>query len=91
LKSFEIASDTTLPDIFHATAQSSLRLAPMDINNRFVASVAALRESKMSSSVLWHYESMRNSNFKQYQTFEQFQTTIYPEKRFVKNKLNLFE
>jgi hypothetical protein len=42
---------STLLDIFHATAQSSLRLAPMDINNRFVASVAALRESKMSGSV----------------------------------------
>jgi hypothetical protein len=41
----------TLLDIFHATAQSSLRLAPMDIHNRFVASVAALRESKMSSGV----------------------------------------
>jgi hypothetical protein len=40
-----------LLDIFHATAQSSPRLAPIDVDNRFVASLAALRETKMSSSV----------------------------------------
>jgi hypothetical protein len=41
----------TLPGIFHATAQSSPHLAPIGANKRFVASVAALREKKMSGSV----------------------------------------
>jgi SAM-dependent methyltransferase len=43
----------TLLDIFHATPQSSPRLIPIAFNNQCVASVAALRETKMSSSVLF--------------------------------------
>jgi hypothetical protein len=43
---------TTLLDVFHATPQSSQRLIPIAFNNQCVASVAALRETKMSSSVL---------------------------------------
>jgi hypothetical protein len=53
-------------DIFHATPQSSLRLAPIDVSNRFVASVAALRETKMSRSVIasplngfWYIPSLK--------------------------------
>jgi hypothetical protein len=42
---------TTLLDIFHATPQSSQRLIPIAFDNQCVASVAALRETKMSSSV----------------------------------------
>jgi hypothetical protein len=41
----------TLLDIFHATPQSPQRLIPIDLDNQCVASVAALRETKMSSSV----------------------------------------
>jgi hypothetical protein len=40
-----------LLDIFHATPQSSQRLMPIAFDNQSVASVAALRETKMSSSV----------------------------------------
>jgi hypothetical protein len=42
---------TTLLDIFHATPQSPQRLIPITLDNQCVASVAALRETKMSSSV----------------------------------------
>jgi hypothetical protein len=41
----------TLLDIFHATPQSSQRLILIAFDNRRVASVAALRETKMSNSV----------------------------------------
>jgi hypothetical protein len=40
-----------LLDIFHATPQSPQRLIPIALDNQCVASVAALRETKMSSSV----------------------------------------
>jgi hypothetical protein len=42
---------STLLDIFHATPQSSQRLIPIAFDNQCVASVAALRATKMSSSV----------------------------------------
>jgi hypothetical protein len=42
---------STLLDIFHTTPQSSQRLIPIAFDNPCVASVAALRETKMSSSV----------------------------------------
>jgi hypothetical protein len=42
---------TTLLDIFHATPQSPQRLIPIALDDQCVASVAALRETKMSSSV----------------------------------------
>jgi hypothetical protein len=42
----------TLLDISHATPQNSPRLMPIAFDNQCVASVAALRETKMSSSVL---------------------------------------
>jgi tryptophanyl-tRNA synthetase len=42
---------STLLDIFHTTPQSSQRLIPIAFENQCVASVAALRETKMSSSV----------------------------------------
>jgi uncharacterized protein with NAD-binding domain and iron-sulfur cluster len=38
--------------LFHATPQSSQRLKPIAFDNQCVASVAALRETKMSGSVL---------------------------------------
>jgi hypothetical protein len=41
----------TLLDIFHATPQSSQRLIPIAFDNQCVASVAALRETKMSGGV----------------------------------------
>jgi hypothetical protein len=40
-----------LPDTFQATPQSSQRLIPIASDDQGVASVAALRETKMSSSV----------------------------------------
>jgi hypothetical protein len=46
---FDVVS--TLLDIFHATPQSSQRLIPITFDNQCVASVAALRETKMSSSM----------------------------------------
>jgi hypothetical protein len=46
---------TTLLDIFHPTPQSSQRLIPITFDNPCVASVAALRETKMSSSVLYDF------------------------------------
>jgi hypothetical protein len=45
------AAGDTLLDIFHATPQSSQRLIPIARDNQCVASVAALRETKMSISV----------------------------------------
>jgi hypothetical protein len=41
----------TLLDIFHATPQSSQRLIPIAFNNQCVASLVALRATKMSGSV----------------------------------------
>jgi hypothetical protein len=40
-----------LLDIFHTTPQSSQPLIPIAFDNQCVARVAALRETKMSSSV----------------------------------------
>jgi hypothetical protein len=48
--------DSTLLDIFHATPQSSQRLIPIASDNQCVASVAALRETKMFSSVVQQSE-----------------------------------
>jgi hypothetical protein len=47
----EMVKSSTLLDIFHATPQSPLRLITIALDNQCVASVAALRETKMSSSV----------------------------------------
>jgi hypothetical protein len=52
---------TTLLDIFHATPQSSQRLIPIAFENQCVASVAALRETKMSSSVAYHTSKINYS------------------------------
>jgi hypothetical protein len=55
IQSSENGFASTLLDIFHATPQSSQRLMPIDFDNQCVASVAALRETKMSSSVVCEY------------------------------------
>jgi hypothetical protein len=43
----------TLPDIFRATPQSLQRLIPIAFDIQCVASVAALRETKISSNVVF--------------------------------------
>jgi UDP-N-acetylmuramate--alanine ligase len=48
----------TLLEIFHATPQSSQRLIPIAFDNQCVASAAALRETKMSSSVVYVFQKM---------------------------------
>jgi hypothetical protein len=51
----------TLLDIFHATPKNPLRLIPIALDNQCVASVAALRETKIFSSVLAGYLQLYQS------------------------------